>query len=167
MDGFGTTSGVVVLASTNRLDILDKALLKPGRFDHQIALDKPGIKGSLTPGFTGADIANVCNEAALIAARSEGTKVTMQHFDAAIDRIIGGLEMTFGLTTIARLLLGKISTGAQNDLEKMTKMTYARVAVYGFSDKVGLLSFPQRNALQQEDMEAYAKTVELIKEHKD
>lgn len=118
MDGFGTTSGVVVLAGTNRPDILDKALLRPGRFDRQISLDKPDIRGreqifriylkkikldkepeyysqrlaALTPGFAGADIANVCNEAALIAARNEGTEVTMQHFDAAIDRIIGGLE---------------------------------------------------------------------------
>ncbi|URD82759.1 Cell division protease ftsH [Musa troglodytarum] len=118
MDGFGTTSGVVVLAGTNKPDILDKALLRPGRFDRQITIDKPDIKGreqifriylkkikvdndpsfyserlaALTPGFTGADIANVCNEAALIAARSEETQVTMQHFEAAIDRIIGGLE---------------------------------------------------------------------------
>ncbi|RWW53480.1 hypothetical protein BHE74_00040023 [Ensete ventricosum] len=118
MDGFGTTSGVVVLAGTNRPDILDKALLRPGRFDRQIALDKPDIKGreqifriylkkikldkdpsyysqrlaALTPGFAGADIANICNEAALIAARSEETQITMQHFEAAIDRIIGGLE---------------------------------------------------------------------------
>ncbi|RWW81943.1 hypothetical protein BHE74_00009638, partial [Ensete ventricosum] len=118
MDGFGTTSGVVVLAGTNRPDILDKALLRPGRFDRQITIDKPDIKGreqifriylkrikldndpsfysqrlaALTPGFAGADIANVCNEAALVAARSEETQVTMQHFEAAIDRIIGGLE---------------------------------------------------------------------------
>lgn len=118
MDGFGTTAGVVVLAGTNRPDILDKALLRPGRFDRQITLDKPDIKGrdqifqiylkkikldhkpsyfsqrlaALTPGFAGADIANVCNEAALIAARGESAQVTMQHFEAAIDRIIGGLE---------------------------------------------------------------------------
>ncbi|XWS74113.1 hypothetical protein CRYUN_Cryun02cG0187700 [Craigia yunnanensis] len=118
MDVFGTTSGEVVLAGTNRPDILDKALLRPGRFDWQISIDKPDIKGreqifqiylrkikldnepsyysqrlaALTPGFAGADIANVCNEAALIAARNEGTQVTMEHFDAAIDRIIGGLE---------------------------------------------------------------------------
>lgn len=118
MDGFGTTSGVVVLAGTNRPDILDKALLRPGRFDRQISIDKPDIKGrdqifriyleklkldkepsfysqrlaALTPGFAGADIANVCNEAALIAARSEQTQVTIQHFEAAIDRVIGGLE---------------------------------------------------------------------------
>jgi AFG3 family protein len=118
MDGFGTTSGVVVLAGTNRPDILDKALLRPGRFDRQISIDKPDINGrdqifriylkklkldkepsfysqrlaALTPGFAGADIANVCNEAALIAARSEDAQITIQHFEAAIDRVIGGLE---------------------------------------------------------------------------
>jgi AFG3 family protein len=118
MDGFGTTAGVVVLAGTNRPDILDKALLRPGRFDRQITIDKPDIKGrdqifriyltklkldqeptfysqrlaALTPGFAGADIANVCNEAALIAARTDETQITMQHFESAIDRIIGGLE---------------------------------------------------------------------------
>ncbi|KAF3577025.1 hypothetical protein DY000_02034700 [Brassica cretica] len=118
MDGFGTTAGVVVLAGTNRPDILDKALLRPGRFDRQITIDKPDIKGrdqifriylkkikldhepsyfsqrlaALTPGFAGADIANVCNEAALIAARRGGATVTMAHFDSAIDRVIGGLE---------------------------------------------------------------------------
>lgn len=118
MDGFGTTSGVVVLAGTNRPDILDKALLRPGRFDRQITIDKPDINSreqifriylkklkldkepsfysqrlaALTPGFAGADIANVCNEAALIAARSENAQITIQHFEAAIDRVIGGLE---------------------------------------------------------------------------
>ena len=118
MDGFGTTSGVVVLAGTNRPDILDKALLRPGRFDRQISIDKPDINGrdkifriylkklkldkepsfysqrlaAWTPGFAGADIANVCNEAALIAARSEDAQITIQHFEAAIDRVIGGLE---------------------------------------------------------------------------
>ncbi|GLT67029.1 hypothetical protein SLA2020_393640 [Shorea laevis] len=281
MDGFGTTSGVVVLAGTNRPDILDKALLRPGRFDRQITIDKPDIKGreqifqiylkkikldqnpsyysqrlaALTPGFAGADIANVCNEAALIAARNEGTQVTMEHFEAAIDRIIGGLEkknkvisklerrtvayhesghavagwflehaepllkvtivprgtaalgfaqyvpnenllmtkeqlfdmtcMTLGGRAAEQVLLGKISTGAQNDLEKVTKMTYAQVAVYGFSDKVGLLSFPQRDEgfelfkpysnktgaiIDKEVREwvakAYKRTVQLIEEHK-
>lgn len=118
MDGFGTTAGVVVFAGTNRPDILDKALLRPGRFDRQISIDKPDIRGreqifriylkkikldndpsfyserlaALTPGFAGADIANVCNEAALIAARHENLTVTVQHFEAAIDRVIGGLE---------------------------------------------------------------------------
>lgn len=282
MDGFGTTSGVVVLAGTNRPDILDKALLRPGRFDRQIAIDKPDIKGrdqifriylkklkldnkpsfysqrlaALTPGFAGADIANVCNEAALIAARSEETQITMQHFESAIDRIIGGLEkknrvisklerrtvayhesghavagwflehaepllkvtivprgtaalgfaqyvpnenllmtkeqlfdmtcMTLGGRAAEEVLIGKISTGAQNDLEKVTKMTYAQVAVYGFSEKVGLLSFPQKDGgfemskpysnqtasiIDDEVREwvgkAYKKTVELITEHKE
>ncbi|XVF05486.1 hypothetical protein REPUB_Repub05bG0176500 [Reevesia pubescens] len=282
MDGFGTTSGVVVLAGTNRPDILDKALLRPGRFDRQISIDKPDIKGreqifqiylrkikldhepsyysqrvaALTPGFAGADIANVCNEAALIAARSESALVTMEHFEAAIDRIIGGLEkknrvisklerktvayhesghavagwflehaepllkvtivprgtaalgfaqyvpnenllmtkeqlfdmtcMTLGGRAAEQVLLGKISTGAQNDLEKVTKMTYAQVAVYGFSEKVGLLSFPQRDdgyemsrpysnktgaiidgEVREWVAKAYEKTVQLIEEHKE
>ncbi|CAH9129176.1 unnamed protein product [Cuscuta epithymum] len=279
MDGFGTTSGVVVLAGTNRADILDNALLRPGRFDRQISIDAPDIKGrdeifkiylqkikldhepsyfsqrlaALTPGFAGADIANVCNEAALIAARHEQKLVKMEHFDAAIDRIIGGLEkknkvisklerqtvayhesghavagwflehaepllkvtivprgtaalgfaqyvpnenllmtkeqlfdmtcMTLGGRAAEQVLLGKISTGAQNDLEKVTKMTYAQVSVYGFSDKVGLLSFPQGEGMGKPysnkmasiiDSEvrewvgiAYKKTVQLIEEHKE
>ncbi|XP_010262544.1 PREDICTED: ATP-dependent zinc metalloprotease FTSH 10, mitochondrial-like [Nelumbo nucifera] len=282
MDGFGTTSGVVVLAGTNRPDILDKALLRPGRFDRQITIDKPDIKGreeifqiylkklkldhepsyyserlaALTPGFAGADIANVCNEAALIAARNEVSQIAMEHFEAAIDRIIGGLEkknkvisklerrtvayhesghavagwflehaepllkvtivprgtaalgfaqyvpnenllmtkeqlfdmtcMTLGGRASEQVLLGKISTGAQNDLEKVTKMTYAQVAVYGFSDKVGLLSFPQRddtfemtkpysskmgaiidNEVREWVAKAYERTVQLIEEHKE
>ncbi|MBA0581502.1 hypothetical protein Gorai_023679 [Gossypium raimondii] len=231
MDGFGTTSGVVVLAGTNRPDILDRALLRP-------------------------DIANVCNEAALIAARNESAVITMEHFEGAIDRVIGGLEkknkvisklerrtvayhesghavagwflehaepllkvtivprgtaalgfaqyvpnenllmtkeqlfdvtcMTLGGRAAEQVLLGKISTGAQNDLEKVTKMTYAQVAVYGFSDKVGLLSFPQRDdafemtkpyssktgaIIDSEVREwvgkAYNRTVQLIEEHKE
>ncbi|KAM1148763.1 hypothetical protein ACFX2B_029132 [Malus domestica] len=281
MDGFGTTAGVVVLAGTNRPDILDKALLRPGRFDRQVSIDKPDIKGrdqvfqiylkkikldhepsyysqrlaALTPGFAGADIANVCNEGALIAARNESELVTMQHFEAAIDRIIGGLEkknrvsklerrtvayhesghavtgwflehtepllkvtivprgtaalgfaqyvpnenllmtkeqlfdmtcMTLGGRAAEQVMLGKISTGAQNDLEKVTKMMYAQIAVHGFSDKVGLLSFPQREesfkmsnpyssktgALIDSEVrewvgKAYARTVELVEEHKE
>ncbi|XP_073057151.1 ATP-dependent zinc metalloprotease FTSH 3, mitochondrial-like [Primulina eburnea] len=282
MDGFGTTSGVVVIAGTNRPDILDKALLRPGRFDRQISLDKPDIKGreqifqiylkklkldheppyysqrlaALTPGFAGADIANVCNEAALIAARFDETLVKMEHFDGAIDRIIGGLEkknkvisklerrtvayhesghavvgwflehaepllkvtivprgsaalgfaqyvpsenllmtkeqlfdmtcMTLGGRAAEQVLLGKISTGAQNDLEKVTKMTYAQVAVYGFSEKVGLLSFPQRDdgfemskpyssktaAIIDTEVrdwvsKAYTHTLQLVEEHKE
>ncbi|XP_059667838.1 ATP-dependent zinc metalloprotease FTSH 10, mitochondrial-like [Cornus florida] len=282
MDGFGTTAGVVVLAGTNRPDILDKALLRPGRFDRQITIDKPDIKGrdqifriylnklkldqepshysqrlaALTPGFAGADIANVCNEAALIAARNESSQITMAHFEAAIDRVIGGLEkknkvisklerrtvayhesghavtgwflehaepllkvtivprgtaalgfaqyvpnenllmtkeqlfdmtcMTLGGRASEQVLIGKISTGAQNDLEKVTKITYAQVAVYGFSDKVGLLSFPQRddafemtkpyssktaaiidNEVREWVAKAYERTIQLIEEHKE
>lgn len=283
MDGFGTTSGVVVLAGTNRPDILDKALLRPGRFDRQISIDKPDIKGrdqifqiylkklkldnepsyfsqrlaALTPGFAGADIANVVNEAALIAARSDQTMVTMEHFEGAIDRVIGGLEkknkvisklerrtvayheaghaivgwflehtepllkvtivprgtaalgfaqyvpnenllmtkeqlfdmtcMTLGGRASEQVMLGKISTGAQNDLEKVTKMTYAQVAVYGFSEKVGLLSFPQREdggfemtkpysnktgdiidtEVREWVAKAYEKTIALVEKHKE
>ena len=118
MDGFQTTSGVVVLGGTNRPDILDKALLRPGRFDRQITIDRPDIKGraqifhvhlarvklegevgdyaerlaALTPGFAGADIANLVNEAALIAARGNEAAVNLSHFEQAVDRVIGGLE---------------------------------------------------------------------------
>jgi AFG3 family protein len=117
MDGMTSTVNVVVLAGTNRPDILDQALLRPGRFDRQITIDLPDIKGrrdifnvhlkplmlkpskdeiakkmaTLTPGFSGADIANVCNEAALIAARNGATSITLEHFEAAIERVIGGL----------------------------------------------------------------------------
>ncbi|XP_020114412.1 ATP-dependent zinc metalloprotease FTSH 8, mitochondrial-like isoform X2 [Ananas comosus] len=281
MDGFCTTTGVVVLAGTNRPDILDKALLRPGRFNRMIVVDKPDVKGReqifgiylkkikldldpsfysqrlavLTPGFAGADIANMCNEAALIAARSDETSVTMRHFEAAIDRVIGGLEkknkvisklerrtvayhesghavvgwflehadpllkvtiiprgtaalgfaqyvpnenlllteeqlfdrtcMTLGGRAAEEILLGKISTGAQDDLEKVTKMAYSQVAVYGFSNKVGLLSFPQREdyeptkpysnktaALIDSEVRifvgrAYERTIQLVEEHKD
>ncbi len=118
MDGFTSSTGVVVLAGTNRADILDKALLRPGRFDRQINIDKPDMRGrydifmvhlqpvklkqdaasvakrlaALTPGFAGADIANICNEAALIAARSDKDAVEMVDFEQATDRVIGGLE---------------------------------------------------------------------------
>ncbi len=119
MDGFNTgTTNVIVLAATNRLDILDQALLRPGRFDRQIYVPAPDIKGrasifkvhlsdlktdldkddlsrklsALTPGFTGADVANVCNEAALIAARELSTSIVHKHFEAAIERVVAGLE---------------------------------------------------------------------------
>lgn len=282
MDGFGTSSGVVVLAGTNRPDILDKALLRPGRFDRQISIDRPDIKGreqifrvyleklkldkvatfyserlaALTPGFAGADIANVCNEAALFAARNEQTQICMENFEAAIDRIIGGLEkknkviskeerrtvafheaghavvswflehaepllkvtiiprgtaalgfaqyvtnenllltkeqlldmtcMLLGGRASEEVLLGRISTGAQNDLEKVTKLTYKQVAVYGFSEKVGLLSFPRKQEsfeitkpysdataeiidgeVRQWVTKAYERTLELVRKHRD
>lgn len=235
MDGFQTDSGVIILAATNRPDILDSALLRPGRFDRQIAIDKPdligreeifkvhlkGLKLSLdidpkklssqTPGFAGAEIANVCNEAALIAARNNKTEITMKDFEAAIDRVIGGLEkknklispeekkivayhesghaivgwflehadplvkvsivprgiaalgyaqylpkeqflyrteqlidmmcMTLGGRAAEDVFFGKISTGAQNDLEKVTKMAYAMVTIYGMNERVGHVSF--------------------------
>ncbi len=235
MDGFGTNSGVIILAATNRADILDKALLRAGRFDRQIHVELPDIKerkeifkvhlkplkhidpnidneflAKQTPGFSGADIANVCNEAALIAARKDKKKVEKQDFLDAIDRIIGGLEKKnkiitksekktiayheAGHATVSWLLehanplikvtiiprgkalgaawylpeerqittkeqildemcatlggraseevnFGKISTGALNDLEKVTKQAYALISYYGMSSKVGNLSF--------------------------
>ncbi|MCM1076021.1 MAG: ATP-dependent zinc metalloprotease FtsH [Bacteroides sp.] len=229
MDGFGTNSGVIILAATNRADILDKALLRAGRFDRQINVDLPELKDRIevfnvhlrniktddsvdvdlmarqTAGFSGADIANVCNEAALIAARGNKKAVDRDSFMAAIDRIIGGLEhsskiisdeekraiaiheaghatvswfleysnemvkvsivprgmalgaawympeerqitplqalldqmcMTLAGRAAEELTLGQISTGALNDLEKVTKMAYAIVVYYGMSDKI-------------------------------
>ena len=280
MDGFGSKEGVVVLAGTNRPDILDRALLRPGRFDRQINVDRPDIKGreqifqvhlqkikldapidhyserlaALTPGFSGADIANVVNEAALVAARTNDTSVTHKHFESAADRVIAGLEkknkvvnkierntvayheaghavvgwflehaepllkvsivprgsaalgfaqylpnenllattqqltdmmcMTLGGRAAEEVMLGKISTGAQNDLEKVTKMAYNRVAVYGMNDKVGMLSFPSDDQQFQKPYsqdtarmideevrelvdQAYKRTVALVKEKKE
>lgn len=234
MDGFGTNAGVIILAATNRADILDKALLRAGRFDRQIHVELPDLKeraeifevhlkglkldanldreflSKQTPGFSGADIANVCNEAALIAARHNKSQIEKQDFLDAVDRIIGGLErknkivsMTekrtiayheAGHATVSWLLehanplvkvtiiprgkalgaawylpeerqittteqlmdemaailggraseqlnFGKISTGALNDLERVTKMAYAMTAYYGMSDKIGNLSY--------------------------
>lgn len=235
MDGFATDSGVIILAATNRPDILDSALLRPGRFDRQISIDKPDIIGrehifrvhlkplklssgvdpkklaAQTPGFAGAEIANVCNEAALIAARRDKTSVDMQDFQDAIDRVIGGLEkknkiispeekkivayheaghavagwflehadplvkvsivprgvaalgyaqylpkeqflytteqlidemcMTLGGRAAEEIVFGKISTGALSDLERITKMAYSMVTVYGMNDKIGNVSF--------------------------
>ena len=234
MDGFGTNSGVIILAATNRADILDKALLRAGRFDRQIYVELPelpdrvaifnvhlkGIKtdesvdvdllARQTPGFSGADIANVCNEAALIAARHNKTHVQRQDFIDAVDRIIGGLEKRSKITTTEEkksiacheaghatvswnlryanplikvtivprgkalgaawylpeerqitptqalldemcatlggraaeeLFLGHISTGAANDLERVTKQAYAMVLYYGMSDKLPNLSY--------------------------
>ena len=234
MDGFGTNSGVIVLAATNRVDILDKALMRAGRFDRQIDVGLPELKereeifgvhmkklklaegvnveflAKQTPGFSGADIANVCNEAALIAARHDKTEIDKEDFLAAVDRIIGGLEKKSKVITPAErrtiayheaghatvswllkhanplvkvtiiprgralgaawylpeerqittteqmmhemasllggrasemLTFGEISTGALNDLERATKMSYAMVSYYGMSDKVGNRSY--------------------------
>ena len=234
MDGFGSNSGVIILAATNRADILDKALMRAGRFDRQIYVDLPDLPDRVeifkvhlrkvktapdldvellarqTPGFSGADIANVCNEAALIAARSDKQSVTKEDFNAAVDRIIGGLEkrskiltddeknsiavheaghatvswhLRYGnplvkvtivprgkalgaswylpeerqivpsqvlLDDICSLLggraaeevfLGRISTGAANDLERVTKQAYAMVVYYGMSDKLPNISY--------------------------
>lgn len=234
MDGFGTNSGVIVLAATNRADILDKALLRAGRFDRQIYVDLPDLNDRVaifnvhlrkiktdenldvellarqTPGFSGADIANVCNEAALIAARHNKQVVTRQDFIDAVDRVIGGLEKRSKITTdeekksiaiheaghatvswhlqyanplikvtivprgkalgaawylpeerqitptqalldemcatlggraAEELFLGRISTGAANDLERVTKQAYAMVVYYGMSDRLPNLSY--------------------------
>ena len=235
MDGFGTDSGVIVLGATNRPDVLDSALLRAGRFDRQISIDKPDILGreaifrvhlgpiktaddvdakklaAQTPGFAGAEIANVCNEAALIAARRNKEQVDMQDFQDAVDRVIGGLEkknkiispeekmivayheaghavagwflehadplvkvsivprgiaalgyaqylpkeqflyqteqliddmcMALGGRAAEELIFGKISTGALSDLERITKLAYSIVSIYGMNEKVGNVSF--------------------------
>jgi cell division protease FtsH len=241
MDGFGTDIGIIILAATNRPDVLDSALLRPGRFDRQITIDRPDLVGreaifkvhlvpikvsqtldvhklaEQTPGFAGADIANVCNEAALIAARKGKNAVDMTDFQDAIDRVIGGLEkknkiilpeekeiiayheaghaicgwylehaypllkvtivprgtaalgyaqytpkeqylyntdqlkdqicMSLGGRASESIFFGKISTGASNDLQQITKMAYAMVTVYGMNEKVGNVSFydPQQD----------------------
>ena len=190
MDGFGTNSGVIILAATNRADMLDSALLRAGRFDRQIHVDLPDLNerkevfkvhlkpikidesvdidflARQTPGFSGADIANVCNEAALIAARHNSPAVTKQNFLDAVDRIIGGSIVPRGQALGAawylpeervlqtkeamldemcsllggraaeELFVGHISTGAMNDLERTTKQAYGMVAFAGMSDKL-------------------------------
>jgi len=234
MDGFDTNSGVIVLAATNRADILDRALMRAGRFDRQIHVELPDLNerkeifqvhlrplklhedvnldflSKQTPGFSGADIANVCNEAALIAARKSHDAVHKQDFLDAVDRIIGGLEKknkiisqdekktiayheaghatiswllehahplvkvtivprgkalgaawylpeersittreqlldemcsTLGGRAAEEIVFGKISSGAQNDLERVTKQAYAMVSIFGMSEKVGTVSF--------------------------
>ncbi|MEN9697147.1 MAG: ATP-dependent zinc metalloprotease FtsH [Bacteroidota bacterium] len=279
MDGFGGDTGIIILAATNRPDVLDSALLRPGRFDRQISIDRPDVKGrqeifkvhlgpikisesldiyklaEQTPGFAGADIANVCNEAALIAARKGKSGVEMQDFQDAIDRVIGGLEkknkiispeekeviayheaghaicgwflehaypllkvtivprgtaalgyaqytpkeqylytieqltdqmcMTLGGRAAEQIFFGKISTGASNDLQQISKMAYSMVTTYGMNDKIGNVSFydaSQENSFQKpfseetgkiidEEVrkmigEAYQRTLELLTEHK-
>ena len=234
MDGFDTNSGVIVLAATNRADILDRALLRPGRFDRHIYLELPDLNerkaifkvhlrplvlaenididllAAQTPGFSGADIANICNEAALIAARHQKDKVEMEDFMSATDRIIGGLEkkskiispeekkriafheaghattswflehadtlmkvtivprgkslgaawylpeehllhtkaqfldrLTFALGGRAaeEVVFGEVSSGALDDLEKVTKQAYTMVAYYGLDEKIGNISY--------------------------
>ncbi|XP_059916648.1 AFG3-like protein 1 isoform X2 [Gadus macrocephalus] len=284
MDGFNTATNVVVLAGTNRPDILDPALMRPGRFDRQIFIGPPDIKGrasifkvhlrpiklepsldrdalarkmaAATPGFTGADIANVCNEAALIAARHLNTAVGGKHFEQAIDRVIGGLEkrtqvlqpnekktvayheaghaivgwylehadpllkvsiiprgkglgyaqylpreqylytaeqlfdrmcMMLGGRVAEQVFFSKVTTGAQDDLKKVTQSAYAQVVQFGMSEKVGQVSFdlarqgemvmekPYSEAtaelIDQEVRElvdrAYQRTLELIQDKKE
>jgi len=280
MEGFGTDSGIIILAATNRPDVLDSALLRPGRFDRQISIDKPDLNGreqifkvhlapvktaadvdakklsAQTPGFAGAEIANVCNEAALIAARKDKEAVDMQDFQDAIDRVIGGLEkkntlispeekrvvayheaghaiagwflehtdplvkvsivprgvaalgyaqylpnerflvakeelmddmiLSMGGRVAEDIVFGKITTGALSDLERITRLAYGMVKIYGMNEKVGNLSFYDPHGENQfnkpySDVTAelidsevrslvelvYAKTKTLINEHRD
>ena len=257
MDGFGSNSGVIILAATNRADILDKALMRAGRFDRQIHVDLPDLKereeiftvhlrdlkladdfdleflAKHTPGFSGADIANVCNEAALTAARKDKPAIDKQDFLDAVDRIVGGLERKskiitpqekksiahheaghatvswllpnanplFKVTIVPRgqalgaawylpeerqlvtrdqmydemcsLIAGRVaeeiingqpSTGALNDLERLTKMAYGMVTYYGMSEKLGTLSFYDSTGTRGYDLtKPYSeKTAELI-----
>ena len=235
MDGFDSDAGVIIMAATNRPDVLDSALLRPGRFDRQILVDKPDrparekifkvhvrnlllgddvspeVLASQTPGFAGAEIANVCNEAALLAARKDKDAIEMEDFEQAIDRVIAGLEkknkiispeerrviafheaghaivgwflehtdpvvkvsivprglsalgyaqylpeerylysrealldrmtMAIGGRVAEEIVFGRITTGAQNDLERITKMAYAMVVDYGMSERIGNVSF--------------------------
>ncbi len=235
MDGFSTDKGVILMAATNRPDVLDPALLRPGRFDRQIGIDRPDLQGreaifkvhlktikinetvtadvlaEMTPGFAGAEIANICNEAALIAARNNQDSINLDDFNYALDKVIGGLEkknklihpdekeiiayheaghaicgwylehamplvkvtivprgvaalgyaqylpkeqyitrtaqmldmmcMTFGGRAAEQVFFNQISTGAQNDLDKVTKQAYDMITVYGMNSDVGQVSF--------------------------
>lgn len=280
MDGFSGETGVIIIAATNRPDVLDKALLRPGRFDRQIAIDRPDLKGreqifkvhmkdikvsdqvdphrlaAQTPGFVGADIANICNEAALLAARKGKTEIEMKDFQDAIDRVIGGLEkknkliapdekrivafheaghalcgwflehahplvkvtivprgvaalgyaqylpkdqylysteqfmdeicMTLGGRAAEEIVFDSITTGAQNDLEKVTKLAYGMTSVYGMNPKIGNVSFnpnqgdynfqkpysEQTAELIDEEVralidKAYKRTLNLLQDHRD
>ncbi len=256
MDGFGGDTGIIILAATNRPDVLDPALLRPGRFDRQISIDRPDVKGreqifkvhlkpikisetldihklaEQTPGFAGADIANVCNEAALIAARKGKAAVDMSDFQDAIDRVIGGLEkknklispeekeiiayheaghaicgwylehaypllkvtivprgtaalgyaqytpkeqylynieqlndqicMTLGGRASEDIFFGKISTGASNDLQQITRIAYSMITVYGMNDKLGNISYYDPNQEQTFTKSYSEKTAEMI-----
>jgi AFG3 family protein len=256
MDGFGTDSGIIILAATNRPDVLDSALMRPGRFDRQISIDKPDLNGreqifkvhlapvktaedvdakklsAQTPGFAGAEIANVCNEAALIAARKDKEAVDMQDFQDAIDRVIGGLEkkntlispeekrvvayheaghaiagwflehadplvkvsivprgvaalgyaqylpnerflvakeelfddmvLSMGGRVAEDIVFGKITTGALSDLERITRLAYGMVRIYGMNDKVGNLSFYDPHGENQFNKPYSDTTAELI-----
>ncbi|KAJ3000465.1 AFG3-like protein 2 [Globomyces sp. JEL0801] len=253
MDGFSSREHVVVLAGTNRPDVLDPALLRPGRFDRHIAIDLPDIQGrvsifkvhlkgiktnedldqlskrlaALTPGFSGADVYNVCNEAALIGARYEAESVTLTHFEAAIERVIAGLEkksrvlspeekkivahheaghavagwflehahpllkvsiiprgmgalgyaqylpkenylqstehmldmmcMTLGGRVAEEIFFKSITTGAQDDLQKVTKSAYAQIATYGMNKALGNISYGRVDQQEQNFQKPYSE----------
>lgn len=281
MDGFGSNEGVIILAATNRADILDKALLRAGRFDRQIHVELPDLKereaifevhmkplknnknidpvllAKQTPGFSGADIANVCNESALIAARHDKKEIDRQDFYDAIDRIIGGLEKrnkiiskhekeviayhesghasvswllehapplikvtivprgkalgaawylpeerqittfdqmfdemvaTLGGRAAEKVIFNKVSTGALNDLEKITRQAFNMVAYFGLNDKIGNISYYDSTGQQEYQFnkpfsektaetideevkklaeKAYAKAVEILQENEE
>ncbi|KAI9504931.1 peptidase family M41-domain-containing protein [Coemansia spiralis] len=258
MDGFGSSEHVVILAGTNRPDVLDPALMRPGRFDRHISIDRPDIKGradifrvhlgpiltsedksklankmaAMTPGFSGADIANVCNEAALIAARAGSTQVQHKHFEQAIERVIAGLEkksrvlspeekktvayheaghavvgwfmrhadpllkvsiiprgqgalgyaqylpkdqylfsteqlhdrmcMTLGGRASEELFFKIITTGASDDLQKVTKMAYAQIVQYGMNKRVGQVNFSDPQKEEQFQKPYSEATAEII-----
>lgn len=281
MDGFGTNSGVIVLAATNRADVLDSALLRPGRFDRHILLELPGLEerkailsvhlrplkpaadvdagvlAGQTPGFSGADLANLCNEAALIAARTGNKEVTRADFSSALDRLVAGLERksklispqekriiafheaghavaswflprvdpvlkvsviprgkTLGaawylpaerqIRTVSEFVerlsawlagraaeeitFGEVSSGALDDLEKVTREAYQMVVFYGFNNKIGHVSFfdstgrtesaiqkpysEETARLMDEEVrklvdQAYRSSLALLREHRD
>ena len=280
MDGFSPSTGVVVLAGTNRVDILDQALTRPGRFDRQITVDKPDLAGrkaifkvhlqgitleddvddiagrlaGLTPGFAGADIANICNEAAIVAARRKADSVSLDDFEKATDRIVGGLESNkimskeersivahheaghavagwflehadplLKVTIIPRaggalgfaqylpkevflrthdqimdivcmalagraseeICFGRVTTGASDDLKRVTELVYSTIQLYGMNSRLGQLSFPKdpnaffeerpysektAKAMDEEARmivdEAYQRTLNLLREKK-
>jgi AFG3 family protein len=259
MDGFSPSTGVVVLAGTNRVDVLDQALTRPGRFDRQITVDKPDLQGrkeifkvhlkgitlensiedvagrlaGLTPGFAGADIANICNEAAIVAARRKGETVSFNDFEKATDRIIGGLESNkimskeersivahheaghavagwflehadalLKVTIIPRssgalgfaqylpkevflrtqkqimdivcmalagraaeeIFFGSVTTGASDDLRRVTQLVYSTIQLYGMNSRLGQLSFPKDPNAMFEDRPYSEKTAKVMDE---
>jgi len=190
MDGFTPNSGVIILAATNRADILDKALLRAGRFDRQIHVELPDLEerkdifkvhmkplkldnsvnveflAKQTPGFSGADIANVCNESALIAARINHKKITKQDVPrgkslgaawylpeerqiTTYEQMLDEMTAALGGRAAEQVIFGKVSTGALNDLEKVTKQAFAMVAYFGFSKKIGNISFYDSSGQQE------------------
>ena len=259
MDGFSPSTGVVVLAGTNRADILDQALTRPGRFDRQIQVDRPDLQGrkeifqvhlkgikladeideiagrlaGLTPGFAGADIANICNEAAIVGARRKAEAVSMDDFEKATDRIIGGLESNKIMSKEERLIVahheaghavagwflehadpllkvtiiprssgalgyaqylpkevflrteaqimdivcmalagraaeqvffGNVTTGASDDLRRVTQLVYSTIQVYGMNSRVGQLAFPQKEGGMPGDKPYSDATAEAMDE---
>ena len=259
MDGFNPSTGVVVLAGTNRADVLDEALTRPGRFDRQVVVDKPDLQGrkeiflvhlqgitlegepedvagrlaGLTPGFAGADIANICNEAAIVAARRKADTVAIEDFEKATDRVVGGLESNkiiskeereivahheaghavagwflehadplLKVTIIPRssgalgfaqylpkevflrteeqimdivsmalagraaeeVFFGDVTTGASNDLQKVTNLIYSTIQLYGMNNKVGQLAFPKDPNAFFDEKPYSAKTAKLMDE---